>query len=138
MVIQFTMQEFMIFLLFVLGIITGILVLLILLKTKKTIGHLQTLLETNEDAINKTIKTLPGIFENVEQISIDLKETTEEIKVSIPTILQNAVCVTNVAKDSLDNETALKKDTLGFMAYFNAIEQVLHIISRIFPSKKKL
>lgn len=138
MIFQFTLQELMIFLLFVLGTVSGVLVLLILLKTKKTISRLQTLLETNEDSINKTIKTLPVIFENVEQISIELKETTEAIKVSVPAILQDVGCVTSVAKDSLENETALKKDTLGFMAYFNAIEQVLHIIARIFPSKKQL
>ncbi|MBU7005619.1 hypothetical protein [Phosphitispora fastidiosa] len=112
---------------------------------------MRALVETNQEFINKTIRTLPGIFENVGQISSDVRETTDKLKVSVPVILQEVECVTNTAKGSIElagvvvenmgsgiNETiaAYKKDTSGFMAYFHIIEEVLEIIYRILSSSK--
>jgi predicted PurR-regulated permease PerM len=137
MIIQFTVQDLMIFLLLLLGIAAGILLLIVLWKIKKAASGLQSLVETNKESINKTIKTLPGIFDNVEQISSDIKETAGKLKVSVPVILQDVQSITDAAKGFIGNETALKKDAPGFMAYLNVIEDVLHIISGIFSSEKK-
>lgn len=136
MIIQFTLQELMLFLLFALGTATGIILLLILLKTKKMVSGLQSLLETNKESINKTIKTMPGIFENAGQISSGLRETTDKLKVSLPVIMHNVECMTSAARSDMGNEDDVTKGAPGFMAYFNAIEEVLHIISRIFPPQK--
>ena len=151
MVIQFTLQDLMFLLLGALGIAAGILLLSILWKIKKMLGILQPLVEGNQEFIKKTIRTMPGIFENVEQISSNVRETTDKLKVSVPVILQEIECVTKAAKGSIEeagaamknigfeiNETvaAYKKDTLGFMAYFHIFEEVLQIIYRILsPSK---
>jgi hypothetical protein len=126
----------MLFLLIVLGAAVGVLLLIILLKTKKAVGSLQSLLETNKEPINKTIKAMPGIFENAEQISSDISGITDKLKVSIPIVLQDVECVTHAVKGSVGDEAASKKDTPGFMEYFHAIEEVLHIVARIFPSGK--
>jgi len=151
MVIQFTLQDLMLFWVCALGIVAGILLLPILWNIKKVVGILRALVETNQEFINKTIRTLPGIFENVGQISSDVRETTDKLKVSVPVILQEVECVTNTAKGSIElagvvmenmgsgiNETiaAYKKDTSGFMAYFHIIEEVLQIIYRILSSSK--
>jgi hypothetical protein len=136
MIIQFALQDLMLFLLFVLGVAVGIVLLMMLLKAKKTIGSLQSMMDTNKESINKTIESLPVILENVGQISSDLIGTADALKVSIPNILKDVECVTHAAKASFADEAAFKKDTPGFMEYFHAIEEVLHIVARIFPSKK--
>ncbi len=151
MVIQFTFQDLILFLACTLGIVAGILLLPVLWKINKVVGILKPLIETNEEFINKTIRTMPGIFENVGQISSDVRETTDKLKGSVPMILQEVESVTSAAKGSFElasdvmgnmgaeiNGTvvAYKKDTPGFMAYLHAIEEVLQIIYRTFSSGK--
>lgn len=136
MIIQFTLYELMIFLLIALGIAALIILLFILIKTKKVVSNLESMVETNKESINKSIKTMPGIFENVGQISNDFRETSDKLKVSAPLILQDAEDITGAVKVCIGNEVALKKGTPGFMAYFHVFEEVLHIISGIFSSEK--
>jgi len=151
MVIQFTLQDLMLFLVCALGIAAGILLLPILWNIKKVVGILRPLVETNQEFIEKTIRTMPGIFENVGQISSNVRETTDKLKVSVPVILQEVECVTNAAKGSIElagvvmenmgsgiNDTiaAYKKDTYGFMAYLHIFEELLQIIYRTFSSSK--
>ena len=101
MLIQFSLQDLLIFLLCVLGITAGILLVSTLFKLKKAASTLRSLLEINKESINKTIKTKPGIFENVGQISSDVKEATDKLKVSVPVILGDIEGITNTAKGSI-------------------------------------
>lgn len=151
MIIQFTLQDLMIFLVCVLAIVVGILLLNILWHIKKGVGVWRALLETNKEGINKTIRTMPGIFENVEHISVNVRETTDKLKVSVPMIVQEVECITSTAKGSVElagvaietmgleiNDTivALRKGTTGFIDYFHIIEEVLQLIYRTFSSRK--
>lgn len=151
MVIQFTLLDLMLFLVYALGITAGILLLPILCNIKKVVGILRPLVENNQEFIKETIRTMPGIFENVGQISSNVRETTDKLKVSVPVILQEVECVTNAAKGSIElagvvmenmgsglNETvaAFKKDTPGFTEYFHIIEEVIQIIYRTCSSSK--
>jgi len=151
MVFQFTLQDLMLFLAGVLGIAVGILLVSALWKIKKVVGMLQALLETNQESIKKTVSTMPGIFDNVGQISINVRDTTDKLKISVPVILQEVESVTNAAKGSIElagavienvgsgiNETigVHKRDASGFMAYLHIFEEVLQIIYRTFSSRK--
>lgn len=151
MVIQFTLQDLMLFLVCSLGVAAGILLLPILWNIKKVVGILRSLVETNQEFLKITIRTMPGIFENVGQISSNVRETTDKLKISVPVILQEVECVTNAAKGSIElagvvmenmssgiNETVAtyKKDTTGFMDYFHIFEEVLQILYRTFSSSK--
>ena len=155
MVIQFTLQGLMIFVVCALGIAAGILLLPILWNIKKVVGVLRPLVETNQESIKKTIKTMPGILENVGQISSNVRDTTDKLKVSVPVILKEVESCTNSAKGSLQlagavienmgsgiNETisSYKKDTSedssGIMAYFHIVKEILQIIYRTFSSGK--
>jgi hypothetical protein len=141
----------MFFLVGALAIAAGILLLPILWNIKKVVGILRPLVETNQEFIKKTIRTMPEIFENVGQISSNLRETTDQLKISVPVILQEVECVTNAAKGSIElagvvienmgsgiNETiaTYQKDTSDFLAYFNIIAEVLQIIYRNFSTSK--
>lgn len=151
MVIQVTLQDLMLFLVCALGIAAGILLLPILWNIKRVVGILRPLVERNQEFIKKTIRTLPGIFENVGEISSNLRETTDKLKVSVPVILEEVEYATNAAKGSIKsagvvmenvgsgiNEAVAdyKKDTPGFMNYFHGIEEILQILYRTFSSSK--
>jgi hypothetical protein len=151
MIIQVTLQDLMLFLVCALGIVAGILLIPILWNIKKVVGIIRPLIETNQEFIKKTIRTMPVIIENVEQISIDVRETTDKLKVSVPVIIQEVESVTSAAKGSIElagavmenmgsgiNETvaAYKKDAPDFMTYVHIIEEALQIIYRTFSSSK--
>jgi len=141
----------MLFLLCAVGITAGILLIPILWNIKKAVSIFQSLLETNQDLIKKTINTMPGIFQNAEQIGSNLSETTHMLKVSAPVILQEVEYVTSAAKGSIElagvvienmgsgfNETAAayRKDTPDFVSYIHIIEEIVQIIYRTFSSGK--
>ena len=145
----------MIFLVCAIGIAAGILLIPILWNINKVTGVLRSLLETNKDLINKTIKPMPTIIENAEHISANVRETTDKLKVSVPVILHEVEGVTIAAKGSIaladvalknigsgisETITSFKKDTsedsFGFMAYFPIIKEIVQIIYRAFSSRK--
>jgi len=151
LIFQFTLQDLMLFMICVLAITAGILLLPILWNIKKMVGSLRILVETNQEYINKTIKTMPETFEDVGQISRNIRQTTDDLNISVPVILQEVEYVTNAAKGSIElagimienmdsgiNETiaSYKKDTPEFMTYFKIFEEVLQIIYRTFSSSR--
>jgi len=151
MVIQFTLQELMIFLVCALGIAIGALSIPILWNLTRIVGTLRSLVETNQESINQSIRTMPVILENAEQISSDVRETTEKLKGSVPAILSDVESVTHTAKGSLElaglvmenvgsgiNETisAYKRETSSIMNYIQIIEEILEIICRVLSPHK--
>ncbi len=151
MVIQFTILELMYFLAGVLGMAAGILLLSILWNIKKMVAVVRPLVESNQETINKTIRTMPGIFDNVEQISSDVRETTGKVKISLPVILHEVEGVTFASKANIElagvvlenvssgvagTMAAYKKDVPDIIGYFHIFEEVLQILYRTFYSKK--
>ena len=151
MVIQFTLQELMIFLVCALGIAIGALSIPILWNLTRIVGTLRSLVETNQESINQSIRTMPVILENAEQISSDVRETTEKLKGSVPAILSDVESVTHTAKGSLElaglvmenvgsgiNETisAYKRETSSIMNYIQIIEEILEITCRVLSPHK--
>lgn len=151
MVIQFTVQELMIFLICALGIAIGVLAVPILWHVKKTVVTLRSLVESNQESINQTIQSMPRILENAVQISCDVRETTDKLKVMVPTILGDVESATHNVKGNLElassvienvgsgiTETvsAYKRETTGILNYFQIIEEILEIICRVLSPHK--
>lgn len=151
MVIQFTMLELMYFFAGVLGITAGIFLLSILWNIKKMVAVVRPLVETNQETIYKTIRTMPGIFENMEQISSDVREITSKVKISLPMILHEVegvafaskanielagVVMENVSSGITATMAAYNKDVPDIIGYFHIFEEVLQILYRTFYSKK--
>ncbi len=151
MVIQFTLQDLIYLLVGVLGVSAGILLLSILWNIKKIVGTLRPMVETNQEFINESIRTMPVIFENVGHISSNVRETTDKLRISVPVILDEVEAVTNASKVNIDlagvvmenvssgiTETlaTYEKNTSDFMNYFHIIEEVLQILYSRFTSKK--
>ena len=151
MVFQFTLQELMFFLVSVLAIAAGILFLPILWNIKKVTGILRTLFVTHQDVINSNIRIMPEIIENARKISSDVRETTENLKISVPGILQDIESVSGAARGSLelagivmekieigvnDKIAVYTKDTPGFMDYLHIFEEIMEIVIRTFSASK--
>ena len=151
MVIQFTVQDLLLFLGCALLAVIGVFLIAILWKMNKIIGTFRSVVESNQDAVNRTIKTLPGIMENAEQISSNVKITTDQLKVSGPVILKDAEFVANATKDGVEiasaaiinvstgvNDTvdAIKQEAEEFGAYFHIAAEIIRIIIRAFSSGK--
>lgn len=152
MLIQFTLQELMLFLISALGIVAGMLLLPILWNIKKIIGILRPQVEASQEIINQSIIMMPGILENVEQISSNVRETTDHLKISAPVILQEVEFVTTAAKGNLALASVMmenigfgvnttiaagcKKDATVLMDYIHIFEEILQIIYRNYSAKQ--
>ncbi|MGB4438450.1 MAG: hypothetical protein WBJ13_04325 [Sedimentibacter sp.] len=152
MVIQVTLQELMLLIISVFAIAAGMLLLHILWDIKKVVGILRPIIETNQESIKKTIKTIPGIFENAGHISSNVKETTDKLRISAPVILKKVELASNSAKESIEaagtivenlnfgsnkeNRFTYNTESTGFMAYLNIFEEILQIVYRTFSSSK--
>lgn len=152
MLIQFTLLDLMIFLVCALGIAAGILLISILWNIKKAVGVLGPTVENNRELIEKTIQTMPVICENFEQISINVRGTTDKLKSSIPVILQEVECITGATKGSIEMASAaidnlsfevigtaasFKKDSSEWTTYLNIIAEIFQTIYRTFYSSKQ-
>lgn len=151
MLIQFTLQDLLLFLGCALLAVIGVFLIIILWKINKVIGTFRSMAESNQDSINRSIKTLPGIMENAEQISSNMKITTDQLKVSGPVILKDAEFVANATKDGVqvasaaiinvstgvnDTVDAIKQEAEDFGAYFHIAAEIIKIIIRAFSSGK--
>lgn len=157
MIIQFTLQDAMIFLLCVLGIAVALLMIPVLLNIKKVTGILRDTLVKNQESIQKTIRSLPGILENVGQVTNNSKEITNQLKLSVPVIAKEIEGVTRAAKDGIEsagvvvekmgsgiNDTVASykepsesapEEPTGLMVYVPLIKDVLQIIEHTFSEK---
>jgi hypothetical protein len=148
MLIQFTLQDLMIFLVCAVGILAGAIMLPILWNIKKVVGIVRPLIENNQDSLRKSIKAMPVIIGDMEQIGGNLRDTTDKLRISLPVIIQEVEHVANSAKGSLSmagdvmqkmgsgiNETvtAYKKDSTG---YFHLFEELMQLIYRSLTSGK--
>lgn len=152
MLIQFTLVELMLFLVCILGIAAGIVLIPILWDLKKVTGTCRSLLESNQEYVKTTIRTLPAVLQNMEHVSGNVRETTDKLKVSVPGFLEEVERAASAAKgsikltgDVIENIgseingalASYKKASNNFIAYFRIIEEVLQIICRTLSSSKQ-
>jgi len=149
--IQFSLQELMLFLISALGVTIGILLLPILWNIIVAATKLRHFIKFNQDSINRTFKTMPEIFENLRQISRDVKESSAKLKVSVPSVLKDIESFTNATKISIDlkgsgnekenygiRDAALsyKNGNPNFMDYFHSFEEISQILYHTFSSNR--
>lgn len=151
MLIQFTVQDLLVFVGCVLLGIIAVLLICVLWKANQIMGTVRKSVDANRDAFEKTVQSLPGIMENAEQISKNLKVTTDQLSVSGPVILKDVEYVTNATKNGVDiassaiinvstgvNDTvdALKQEASELSSYFHLAAEIIKIIIHAFSSGK--
>lgn len=155
MVIQFTLQDLMVFLVCALAIASGILLIPILWNIKKVVGIVRPMVESNQAAMKKSIGTIPVTIDNFGQISSDVKDITGKLRISAPVILQDVQSAAGSAKGSIESSGIIIKNigtslggvfapsgndtsecASGFAPYLPIINDVLQLILRIFAPGK--
>jgi uncharacterized protein YoxC len=112
-------------------------IILILSRVAATIKNVNAMLEENRSNIDATMKSLPGILENVNEISGSVRQKTE----MIDNLLSGAG--TGEATDASDSgsvisviQTAISSIT-SILEVFNEIRNFFTPKKRIFKFKKK-
>lgn len=151
MIIQFTVQDLLMFLGFTLLAVIGILLILILWKANKVMGTFRALIDSNRDGLQKSIGSLPGIIENADHITQNMRVTTDQLSLSGPVILKDAEFISGAAKEGVktasaaivnvstgvsDTVDAIRLDVSGFADYFHIAAEIIKIIIHAFSSKK--
>jgi hypothetical protein len=158
-IIQFTLENLMLFLLCALGITAGLLIIPILWSIKKMTGILRPLIENNQDMAKKALKSMPEFLENVGYIGSNSREVTNQLRLSVPVLIKEVGDLAGAAKGGIEvagvvlekmgsgfNDTvASYKDTTestpenatGFMAYVPLIKEILQVIDHTFASEKQ-
>ncbi|NMB08260.1 MAG: DUF948 domain-containing protein [Tissierellia bacterium] len=145
-----TVKELLNFILYILGI--GVLAYLIAIirNANKIIFKARKIIEDNEEEIDTTLKQLPDITTNVNDISEDLRELIEEVSPEITGLTTNVNSITErldtsseIVLDAVDTvsesvaETALH---LGYNVrnaadYIELIMDIIEIIKNAFKGK---
>lgn len=151
MVIQMTVQEIVIFIACIIGFVAGILLVAILWDIKKIVGVFRPVIQKNKAGLQTAIGMIPVIVQNAAQISSDVKETTEKLKVAVPVILEDAqwvahatkgsiqlatVAVENVGSGILDTVEAYKRAVPSIASYICVVQEIVQIIARMFSREK--
>jgi methyl-accepting chemotaxis protein len=151
MLIQFTLQDLLLFLGSALLGIIGVLLILILWKANKVMGTFRIMIDSNQELIKRSLKTLPEIMENTEQISSNIKGTTDKLNEAFPGMLKDTEYITHETKNAVEaastavmnvstgvNDTvdAIKQDASDFGTYFHIVTEIIKIIFRSFSSGK--
>ncbi len=147
MLIQFTLQDMLLFLGCALLGIIGVLLILILWKTNKVMGVFRTMVDSNRASINRSMQALPAIMENTEQISSNVKDTTDKLNESFPEMLKDAEYITHETKNAVkvasstvmnvssgvnDTVDAIKQEASDFGTYFHIVTEIFKIIFHSF------
>lgn len=92
-----TVQDLFKLILFLIGIGVGTYFILVLSKINKILGQAKDMIESNINEIDTTIKQLPGISSNVNDITKEAKQTISELTPEISGLVQNINSISNQA-----------------------------------------
>ena len=101
MTIQIHLDQLINALLILLGVAIGVVLFLAILKLMRLLGRLDSLLSSNQGAIDTTLKGLPAIVGNTQTITSDVGELTGKLKVSVAEIAGDAQGVTHIVHEGV-------------------------------------
>lgn len=148
-----TINDLFSIILFIVGIGAGIFLILVLSKVNKILGQAKNMIESNINEIDTTIKQLPDISYNINEITREAKHTITELTPEISGLIQNvhsisdqAEFITNTVKDTtekvshtVDDVTNSITDTaLAFQYGSKTLTDYINIIMEIFEAIKNM
>lgn len=148
-----TVQDFFSLILFLVGIGVGIYFILVLSKINKILGQAKDMIESNIKEIDTTIKQLPDISYNINEITKETKHTLTELGPEISGLVHNinsisdqASSITNTVKgttdkvsETVDNVANSITDTaLAFQYGSKTLTDYVNIIMEIFEMIKNM
>lgn len=103
MTIQIHLDQLINAILILLGLAIGVVLFLAILKLVRLLGRLDSLLSSNQSAIDTTLKGLPEIVGNTQTITGDVGELTGKLKVSVAGIASDAQGVTHIVHEGVSS-----------------------------------
>lgn len=148
-----TINDLFTIVLFIVGIGAGIFLILVLSKVNKILGQAKDMIESNINEIDTTIKQLPGISYNINEITKETKQTISELTPEISGLIRNvysisdqASAITNTVKGTtekvshtVDDVTNSLTDTaLAFQYGSKTLTDYINIIMEVFEAIKNM
>lgn len=148
-----TVQDLFSIILFIVGIGAGIFLILVLSKVNKILGQAKDMIESNIYEIDTTIKQLPDISYNINEITKETKHTISELTPEINNLVHNinsitdhASSITNTVKGTTDKVSQTVNDVtnsitdtaLAFQYGSKTLTDYINIIMEIFEAIKNM
>lgn len=148
-----TVKDLFSIILFIVGIGAGIYLILVLSKLNRILGQARDMIESNINEIDTTIKQLPDISYNINEITKETKHTISELTPEISglvhninTISEQASSISNTFKyttekvsQTVDDVTSNIADTaLAFKYGTKTLADYINIIMEIFEAIKNM
>lgn len=148
-----TINDLFTIVLFIVGIGAGIFLILVLSKVNKILGQAKDMIESNINEIDTTIKQLPDISYNINEITKETKQTISELTPEISGLIRNvysisdqASAITNTVKGTtekvshtVDDVTNSLTDTaLAFQYGSKTLTDYINIIMEVFEAIKNM
>ena len=148
-----TINDLFTIVLFIVGIGAGIFLILVLSKVNKILGQAKDMIESNINEIDTTIKQLPDISYNINEITKETKQTISELTPEISVLIRNvysisdqASAITNTVKGTtekvshtVDDVTNSLTDTaLAFQYGSKTLTDYINIIMEVFEAIKNM
>lgn len=148
-----TIQDLFKLILFLVGIGVGTYLILVLSKINRILGQAKDMVEANVKEIDTTIKQLPEISYNVNEITKEANMTIKELGPelgglvhNINSISEQASSITNTVKDTTDkvSETvgdvtnSITDTALAFQYGTKSLTDYMNIIMEIFETIKNM
>lgn len=148
-----TVKDLFTLILFLVGMGVGIYFILVLSKINKILGQAKDMIESNIKEIDSTIKQLPDISYNVNEITKETKNTLAVLSPEISGLVHNinsisdqASSITKTVKDTtdkvsdtVDNVTDSITDTaLAFQYGSKTLTDYMNILMEVFEIIKNL
>lgn len=102
-----TVQDLFKLILFLMGIGVGAYLIIVLRNINKLLGQVRSIAESNEKELDRTIKQLPEISENINAITKETRNTLTELAPEVNNLLTNI----NSISGKVENVTNLIDDT---------------------------
>jgi|LSQX01.2.fsa_nt_gb predicted PurR-regulated permease PerM len=131
MYISYDVLNFFIYLLGALALIVAffaaIIIIITFININKLVKRVDKLVKNNDDSINKTVKVLPEVVNNVNDVSLGLKKGIDKATGTIE-VIEDSLCET---------VTAVSAGTEGFFDFISIAGEVVKAVLKIFPLGKK-
>lgn len=135
-----SLQDIFIFLILILLIVLGAYLILALRNANEVLKYARNILKTNEESIEKLIKPIPVITENLAKATKDAPEVMANMKAITGTIKDGVVkaeeAVDVIGEGIAETVSVVRGSAEDITAYIKIISEVVKIIIGVFSKSK--
>lgn len=92
-----------IFIAFIIGVVACLYLIAVLHRTFCVLGYVQDILSDHEEDIHQTISGLPEALENMNKLSVSLRETVDQTNSTFGSLQHNIIDTVDDFRDGMEN-----------------------------------